>query len=85
MKKEENTKGRVCIGSVGAGQHQDVRNIQRKRSLKKDAQRGTGGGGRGGDLENIMSQKLEKFFLFLRKSKWLRVSNVPEKSRQIIT
>ena len=37
MKKEENTKGRVCTGSVDAGQHQDVRNIQRKRSLKKNA------------------------------------------------
>lgn len=49
---------------------------------------GRGGGGvwGGGDLENIMSQKLEKFsFFFLRKSKWLRVSNVPEKSRQIMT
>ena len=27
MKKEENTKGRVYIGSVGTGQHQEVRNI----------------------------------------------------------
>lgn len=46
MKKEENTKGRVYVGSVGTGQHQEVRNIQRKRRLKKDAQRGMGGGGR---------------------------------------
>ena len=83
MKKADNTKGRVYIGSVGTGQHQDVRNIQRKRSLKKDAQRGTGGGGGGRPGEyNVTGAEV---FFFLRKSKCLRVSNVPEKSRQIIT
>lgn len=64
MKKTDNTKGRVYIGSVGTGQHQDVRNIQRKRSLKKDAQRGTGGGGGGRPGEYNVTGAEEGFFFF---------------------
>lgn len=35
--------------------------------------------------EYNVTEAEEEGFFFVRKSKWLRVSNVPEKSRQIIT
>lgn len=71
----------MSAGTERAEQHQDWRSIQRKRGLEKDAQKGKGWGSKG---ENDVTDSAEKVF-FLRKSKWLRVSNVTEKSREIMT
>lgn len=54
----------MSAGTERAEQHQDWRSIQRKRGLKKDAQKGKGWGSKG---ENDVIDSAEKVFFFKKK------------------